>query len=880
GVPRLEDESLDSPLYYYPHWFNTLNADPRHRIAAGYGTQVIQHNQEGLMESAWDQFGEIQEANRFLNRAQLAIEVQNRRHQTLETVSTGTLMGLTAPVHATMLNEESGETVLKMTEDSDLPSALSSSSFRRISRPGGPLARRSGVSIDTSKLVTRLETGRIPRVTDGLDVTVETAPGADAETTEEQRAGAPPAGGVPELETIGSDVADMETIGSEFGDEQFPEGGAGEQPFGGPPTEGAQGRAGPAEEPDRHPGIERVEALLDSIDGHADAADRDLSALSTAMSRGDESAIADAIDRSPTLQKRCEVIGPDTFGPLTRTLSKLLAVEPDSLPAGFDRATAGTHLQSLHAAQRDLDEAVEETVQQLRTDGTQRAVDRGIDRAKRALDRLRSTAGAIRSGLAPPSPAMQALSMEVEGDADPAELGIDGTDLPDVGSPAPAEVDLPSKEAIRETITRDIDPSIRIPEFAGNVLGIPDLPGREDPVESVMAAPTFSDFTYELLAELNQEYFLPGAGDIPKNSIGVLQTNPEFVEAFLAGLNHEMSRELRWRRYPSDRRGTYFRRFWDRRGNPDVDTDDPEQMADIEPMHTWDQNDLGENSPRDDDAKVVLLIKGELLRRYPNTDVFAAKAVGDGDVGEDEDRVPALPDTHVSRELAEGDIDDPDVEADHLLYPVFRGTLEPDITFFGFDLTPDEALYDPYHQGPQEPDDHADEGWFFVLQEPPGETRFGLDVGDEADVGETPAGITHDGTTEQVSEAETEGAFEHGLNAISWAHLVDEGESPSGVKYVDVADSRPGDENWAVEDGSSYVSDSTDDDYAYDPIDAATWGYNSAHMARTTWQLPVRISIHADDMITERTADSWRVEFVQEYQTRYLDVDGDPGDGQ
>jgi hypothetical protein len=39
------------------------------------------------------------------------------------------------------------------------------------------------------------------------------------------------------------------------------------------------------------------------------------------------------------------------------------------------------------------------------------------------------------------------------------------------------------------------------------------------------------------------------------------------------------------------------------------------------------------------------------------------------------------------------------------------------------------------------------------------------------------------------------------------------------------------------------------------------WGFNSAHMARATWQLPVRISIHADDMIPEEppTAETdWR----------------------
>ena len=38
-----------------PHWFRDLNLDPRHRIAAGIGTMVIQQEQEPLMASAWDQ---------------------------------------------------------------------------------------------------------------------------------------------------------------------------------------------------------------------------------------------------------------------------------------------------------------------------------------------------------------------------------------------------------------------------------------------------------------------------------------------------------------------------------------------------------------------------------------------------------------------------------------------------------------------------------------------------------------------------------------------------------------------------------------------------------------------------------------------------------
>jgi hypothetical protein len=332
-----------------------------------------------------------------------------------------------------------------------------------------------------------------------------------------------------------------------------------------------------------------------------------------------------------------------------------------------------------------------------------------------------------------------------------------------------------------------------------------------------------------------------------------------------------MARELRWRRYPTDRRGTYFRRFWDRRANPEVDTSDPDEMADIDPMHTWDENELGENSPGDDDAQVVLLIKGELLRRYPNTDVFAAKAVED-----DGDRVPALPNTHVTRDLAEGEADYPGVDASDLKYPVFRGRLDPDITFFGFNITPDEALYEPYHldETAKQPDDHPDEGWFFVLQEPPAETRFGLDVGTDADVGKQPAGINSGGgSPAKASESEIREGVEHGINAVSWAHLIKDG-SPDDVTHVSVGDSVPGNEDWSVDAGTTYVDSSStvETDHQYDDIDAATWGYNSAHMARFTWQLPVRVSVHADDMITEDTASSWRA--AKNYGVRYLNPGG------
>ena len=54
------------------------------------------------------------------------------------------------------------------------------------------------------------------------------------------------------------------------------------------------------------------------------------------------------------------------------------------------------------------------------------------------------------------------------------------------------------------------------------------------------------------LVELSPELLLPGVDLFPNNAVRVVETNPAFVAAFLAGANHEMTRELLWREYPAD----------------------------------------------------------------------------------------------------------------------------------------------------------------------------------------------------------------------------------------------------------------------------------------------------------------------------------------
>jgi hypothetical protein len=59
-------------------WVNELSQDPRNRVAAGVGTQVIQTHQETYMQKAWQQLGDVLKANQKIRQVQLAIVVGHR----------------------------------------------------------------------------------------------------------------------------------------------------------------------------------------------------------------------------------------------------------------------------------------------------------------------------------------------------------------------------------------------------------------------------------------------------------------------------------------------------------------------------------------------------------------------------------------------------------------------------------------------------------------------------------------------------------------------------------------------------------------------------------------------------------------------------------
>jgi hypothetical protein len=274
-------------------------------------------------------------------------------------------------------------------------------------------------------------------------------------------------------------------------------------------------------------------------------------------------------------------------------------------------------------------------------------------------------------------------------------------------APSAVSIDI---AAIRQRITDVIDPGAAlVMSFQSRLHFAPGfVRATTDPLEPILAAPSFEQPMYEPLRGLSEEWILPGLGALKNNSITLAEVNQEFIEAYMLGLNHELGRALLWRDYPTDQRGTFFRKFWETRGYDGPRTE--EELRDIHPIDAWPPaNPLGANSARPPlpggEPPLVLVLRGDLLRQYPTAIVYASRAQREGTALE-----PAVP-------------------ADER-HPIFRGTLGGDIAFFGFELTADEA---------RGADDGSDDGWFFVLQEQPNEPRFGFENGPAS-----PAAMTWD----------------------------------------------------------------------------------------------------------------------------------------
>jgi hypothetical protein len=595
------------------NWVHQLNLDPRHRVAAGFGTDVIQRNQDTYLEAAWSQIGEVLSANRRIQQAQLAALVSGTWYDRTvvpgHVASAEATFAFTRPIQARV--QSGATTVRHQVRRSRVPLAITSAPARRILRARGPLLRSLPFTTEhpAGDLINRINEGE-----------VSAAPPL------------PPLTGSPVLSNLADDV-----IG--------------------------------ARRPDWiNPGFWRwLIRLL-----------RRLPSLPGAVL---------ALGAVLLLAVVAAVVAVTGGGGAALLLAVLLAV----LAIGV--ITAGLELRSWQA---DLTAAG------------------GLDPAEQTPGGLRDLPdGAYKD-------ALEEVYILVQEDLDGSALDAkQERDTPKLALP----------EVISATV-EGIDPAVTVLRVLEDEVVIPpwiqqQRPATASRLAEVMAYPEIDQPMYEPLKLASPDGFLPGIGLIPENTISLLETNQPFIEAYMAGVNHEFARELLWQGYPTDQRGTVFRQFWDVTGYLDGPGEDPstrrERLRDIPPIHQWaPESRLGSHDhrerPGENDQEVVLVIRGELLKKYPTAEIYAHRATW-------QRRADGSIDRSQERRLREPDAVPGPLTRDTVKTPLYEAKIDPDIYFLGFDLTIPQA------RGGTGENADDDAGWFFVIKERSGEPRFGLDLG-------------------------------------------------------------------------------------------------------------------------------------------------------
>jgi hypothetical protein len=354
---------------------------------------------------------------------------------------------------------------------------------------------------------------------------------------------------------------------------------------------------------------------------------------------------------------------------------------------------------------------------------------------------------------------------------------------------------------VSATLVTALDPKTTILRRGLTSIALPPwiLAEIGEDFNEVMAYPKIDLPMYQPLSAAAIERLLPNINKIAQNSITLMETNQRFIESYMVGLNYEFARKLLWREYPTDQRGSYFRQFWSVGDTIDAEglSEDAlkEKLYDIPEIHRWPLTSaLGTHNNRADPAQpvspqAVLIVRGELLKKYPNTIIFAQHAklvagVRSPDwLTQAEEAAPPPAKTRT---------------------PLYVAHPEDDIFFFGFDLTIDQV------KGID-----GDPGWYFVLQERPGEARFGLEVTRSG-----PIEIFDDITWNDAIPGATPGQY---LPASALASVV----LPSSVSDADK---------------QAQLNDDKRVDIA--SVSSARWAY-------LLFRQPVMVAVHADEMLAQ-----------------------------
>jgi hypothetical protein len=672
------------------NWVHRLNLDPRFRVPANYGAEIVETNAEEYMNYAWEQIGDVLQANLSIRRLHFATAASVRlyaRHLTTVASDPARVLSLTAPVASRILY--SGATIASLRASAAtptlVPSVLTSTTFRRVLRPGGRLMRSLPFTATATpaNLMQRINAGEVTS--------------------------APP-------KTIPSGVT---TVDQAVG----------------------------AMTPSGAPGV-----------------------------------VLGWLKQYPWLPWAVLVVA--IVIALLLLLIAVVGVVAAVAVIGF-----GLYLFKL--------------LRQWATD----------EHASQTLSQAGQTTASVAT-----YPASSNFVLSVPGSSFVPTLGgansptatrfdtalTQSFQLTAIGNtasqrPAPVAINL---SAVASTLVTALNPRTTILRRGLSLIALPAWIVAQigEDFDEVMAYPKIDLPMYKPLSDGAVEHFLPNINEIAQNSITLMETNQRFIEAYMVGLNYEFARKLLWREYPTDQRGSYFRQFWSVGDTIDSEglSEDAlkEKLYDIPEIHTWPLNSaLGDHNNRVPPGQTpapqaVLIVRGELLKKYPDTVIFAQHAKMVGKVRE--------PDWLTAAEEAQP-------PRSKTRTPLYAAQPEDDIFFFGFDLTIDEVK-----------GTGGDPGWYFVLQERPGEARFGLEVSP------TTVETFDDLSWPDAVPGITPGQFLPAA-ALSSVTLKEPDQTSDPDKH----------DQWA-------------DDEKVEPasVSSARWAY-------VLFRQPVMVAVHADEMLAE-----------------------------
>jgi hypothetical protein len=654
------DVAAQSPAQ---NWFDQLNRDPGARSTAGLGSRVLRRNVEDAMARAWQQVGQVDEANAALRRLQVSRSVSASIHQRhLTALSAGPLVSVARPMLARVA----------------LPPAVT----------GGTTTPDALAAVAASAL---------PAGSTWRGVTAAVRPGTNLGDAAVRAAVPPPAsaGAAPPASPAASGAgAPSSTAGATSNGDargRIVSGLAAGIPEPSVVPDGTVSLAPPSQVL----GPQVATLLTDGLRAAATAAQ-----LTAPAAGADQATMATGLDALASAAGRLSTTAAASLAGQTAT-----TITAHQLPAsvtftslagvlvGKDQVLARAHLSPIATTPPAAAAPPAAGIPPAARAGPGGTVRSGAGAALGAT----ASAGAS-AGAGAPAGAGTLGSVQLSSGATAVSVQLAGTDARlatmraayadaatrfirsgvATAAPVPGALDLADARA---AVLAGLQPASTIAKLAEARVPAIGALARPDRVSPVMVGPVFSEAAYTALAAASHDAFVPGLDTTPADSVTLMQTNPTFVAAYLAGLNSALGLELMWRGYPTDERGTYWHSFWG-------------AGEDIGPLHLF-SGGLADNVAPAAKSLLVLVLRGRLLRRYPDSDIYAVQASTDQNL--------------------------PELDGAAITRPLFRGFVAPDITLAGFQLTTAQVL-----------GTNGQPGYWFVLAEHPGQPRFGLTDPDPA----------------------------------------------------------------------------------------------------------------------------------------------------